>query len=78
MLETMETGNALQMSGTTGLRNEDSDFNVHEKPVFTALPLPQQRQPAAVTVRMGDIGVDIHNYANDELIERVLRMVSRL
>ena len=78
MLETMETGNALQMSGTTGLRNEDSDINVHEKPVFTALPLPQQRQPAAVTVRMGDIGVDIHNYANDELIERVLRMVSRL
>lgn len=78
MLESMETGNAQQIPGIANLRTDGSDCYDHDKPVFAALPLPQQRQLATVTVRMGGIDVDIHDNAGDELIEHVLRLVSRL
>jgi hypothetical protein len=49
-----------------------------EGTIFAALPIPQQKGAAAVTVRMDGYAVDIQNGADDIIIEQVLRLVTRL
>ena len=49
-----------------------------DKPVFTALPVPQPKQSAAVSVRIGDYAVDIHDGADSITVEQVIRLVARL
>jgi hypothetical protein len=44
---------------------------------FAAVSLPQTRS-IAMTVRVGEYAVDIHNGADDILVGQVLRMVARL
>ena len=78
ILDTMGTGGALQIAGTGLGHSKDSKNQPHKMPVFTALPIPQAKTHAAVTVRMGDITVDIQNSADNEIIEQVLRLVVRL
>jgi hypothetical protein len=46
-------------------------------PVFAALPMPQGRG-AALTVWIGGYSVDVHNGADEAVIEQVLRAVARL
>jgi len=48
-----------------------------EAPVFAALPMPQ-RNVSAVTVRIGSHVAEIHNGAEAETVESVLRTLARL
>jgi hypothetical protein len=48
-----------------------------EKPVFAALPMPTV-SGMAVTVRIGQYSIEIHNNADAGVVEQALRVVSRL
>ena len=76
LLEAMETGSSLQISGATDCM-EARTRGQSEKPVFAALPMPQ-RKGAAVTVWIGGYSVDIQNGADNTVVEQVLKVVSRL
>ncbi|MCL1984919.1 MAG: hypothetical protein FWG59_00525 [Betaproteobacteria bacterium] len=89
ILDAIDTGNAIQMTeGDLGLLpmqmaqqsavpSGSVSYPAQERPVFTALPLPQTKI-ASVTVRSGEYAVDIQNGADYTLIEQVLRVVAKL
>jgi len=90
MLDAVETKNGPQMARLIGTSSDTTpgglgngaelvnrDPDVLGRPVFAALPMPQSRG-AAVTVRIGDVSVDIQNDADDVLVEQVLHTVARL
>jgi len=85
LLESMTSGNALQLSGivNTGIgkarahtRETVGEGRVSAH-VFAALPVPQSKG-AAITVWIGGHAVDIQNGAEDAVIEQVLKVVSRI
>jgi len=53
------------------------DQRQKDRPVFTALPMPQTKAPT-ITVKLGEYMVGIQNGADDIMVEHVLRMVARL
>ena len=86
LLESMTSGNALQLSGivNTGVSGVRTQARFSENgeehismPVFAALPMPQNKV-AAVTVWIGGHAVDIQNGADEAVVEQVLKVVSRL
>jgi len=91
MLELLETGNTNKISNFAvprtdnvgiftdlGDRYNNKLYEQSEKPVFAALPIPQSKSSAAVTVRIGEYAVDIQNSADDAIIAQVLRLVAQL
>ena len=69
LLEVAEAGNAFQLSECASDRME--------APVFAALPMPR-KSGAAITVRIGTYIAEIHNGAEAETVESVLRTLTRL
>ena len=59
------------------LQIESYDFNQNEKPVFAALPMPK-RSGLAITIQIGTHIAEIHNGADTETVEGVLRALTRL
>jgi hypothetical protein len=69
LLEGMDTGNGLQL--------ERWPTKQAKPAVFAALPMPR-RNNAAVTVQIGSHIAEIHNGADTEIVESVLRTLVRL
>jgi len=69
LFESMESGSAAQLSQWSPKQIE--------VPVFAALPM-RRRSEAAVTVQIGAYVADIHNGADAETVEGVLRTLTRL
>jgi len=90
LLEAMDAGNTIHPSMLAGsamisaampseevgrpCRNKPKDI---DKPVFAALPVPQNTG-AALTVWMGRYSVDIQNGADDAVVAQVLKVVAGL
>jgi len=78
VLEAMETGSIHKMAGMAGISAVSETTQLGpEQPVFAALPVPQGKS-AAVTVWVGGCAVEIHNGADDAVVEQALKVVSRL
>ena len=73
LLEAMEAGSALTLCGRDGR----STLKQMETPEFAALPIPRMNM-AAVTVHIGPHVAEIHNGAETETVESVLRALARL
>jgi len=69
LFESMESGGTTQLSQWTPKQAE--------VPVFAALPM-RRRSEMAVTVQIGAHVADIHNGADAETVESVLRTLVRL
>ena len=69
LLDSMESGNTKQLG-------EYSPMQLGT-PVFAAIPMPQ-RDGTAVTVQIGSHVAEIHNGADPETVEGVLRTLTRL
>ena len=69
LLSVAETGNSLQLKSQT--------VNQSEAPVFAALPMPK-RSGIAITIQIGTHIAEIHNGADVETVEGVLRALARL
>ena len=92
MLENLENKSAIKNANTNGDDGNEAVMQTElvvsnriipqiqkERPVFAALPIPQQKGAAvAVTVQMGAFAVDIRNGADEVIIEYVLKAVARL
>ena len=57
---------------------ENGGTGMAEKPVFAALPMLQRTGGAAVTVRLGQYLVEIHNGAEANVIEQTIKAVRQL
>lgn len=92
MLELAETAKTGQESGTIKISDGDVADKQYRngvpagkkaienlgQTVFAALPMPQLKQPSAVTVRVGEYSIDIQRGADEMVVEQVLRLVARL
>ena len=78
LLEIMEKGAAFHLAGAS---EPGADIGIKpseaEPPVFAPLPMAQGKS-AAATVWIGRYAVDIQNGADDAVVERILKVVSRL
>jgi len=70
LLDAAGSGQALQVSSKA--------LSLPDAPVFASFSMPKGSKGAAATVRLGDHSVDIYNSADGEVIEYVLKVVSRL
>jgi hypothetical protein len=90
LLEAISGETEIVLSGTSNLTKYTSGKqlglpvctelqppSLQGNPEYAALPIPKNSS-AAVTVWLGDCAVDIHNSADDAIVEQVLRVVSRL
>lgn len=87
MLETIESKKALPVGDTSlncmpGTQSLVDTYNskaclAAEKPHFAKFKVPPTKE-SAVTVWLGDCIVEIHNGAEDSVIEQVLRVVVKL
>ena len=87
MLELAEKAGAGYMSSSAGVLASHvhcgpkscNNSKQEEQPVFVTLPMSQNSSATApVTVRVGGYSVDIHNNADSDLLEHVLRLVVQL
>ena len=76
LLESLSSDSSHQLSVVADKCVSQPEQQVYSPP-FAALPIPQSKG-AAITVWVSGYAIDIHNGADESLVEQTLRVVSRL